>query len=121
MPNQREIKRYSELHWWICYEKIKPKHFWLTKDDCRESEIATLDALTCHSGESDMAENDMTAMLGRGGLTYIKPEVATMFYVAEAMFWKLAGTGGVVKEVTDKDLSKNALEMMILLHGLSKP
>ena len=87
-------------------KKIKQKILRFTKNDYRESEIQTLNALTCQPGESEMSETDMTAMLDRGGLTYIKPEVATVFYSAEVMFRKLAGTGSVVKEVNDKDFVK---------------
>ncbi|XP_076447573.1 uncharacterized protein LOC143284615 [Babylonia areolata] len=94
-------------------KKIKQKLWRLQKNHHIDEQIECLNNLTLHSGEEEgcsQSATDMTKLLDRGGLTYVKPNISEMFCTVEVVFRQLAGTGNDVKEVSVNSFVAACLE-----------
>lgn len=75
---------------------IKQKVLRSAKTETRDKKLYCLSLLVCQSQE-ETVENQMTFLLDRGCLTYIKTKVANLLYEAETTFQDMVGAKDELK------------------------
>lgn len=70
-------------------KKIKQRMICSPKTEVQDKKMHCLSLLVC--SKKDTVQNQMTLQLDRGGLTYIKPGVAKLFFEAETTFQDMVG------------------------------
>lgn len=99
-PIQAEEKGTIKYIGGCIVRKMKERVWRLPKNSYRELKLECLEDMCL---EREHTEGDMTSLLDRGGLTYIKPEMVEMFCRMEELFREKAGSGDVVKQCNSAD------------------
>ncbi|XP_055889512.1 uncharacterized protein LOC129926915 [Biomphalaria glabrata] len=96
-------------------KKIKRKVMRSAKTETRDKKLYCLSLLVCQSQE-ETVENQMTFLLDRGGLTYIKSKVANLLYEAETTFQDMVGAKDQLKlrNISVSDFLQKCLDNQLI-------
>lgn len=91
--------------------KIKQRVWRLKRSTYKEEKLRCLEALACAPQSNSADTPDMTSLLDRGGLTYIKPNILQMFLAMEQLFRQTAASVSTDKaqDFTSKCMNTNAV------------